>query len=157
MVSFLIFLHVVSAIILLGPVMVATSIFPRQADEARAGDQRAAGRAQLLGRISSTYGVISALVPLLGATVLFAGWAQFKTQGQFHASLVLAVIAWAILIALVIPQQKKMLGTLNLLPVDDVDPEHDQVKDWDKSKKMATIGAGIFNLLWVIMLILMFI
>lgn len=157
MLTFLIILHVASAVIFVGPAMVASSAFPKQAEAARQGDAQAAGRAQLTHRNTSLYGILSALTPLLGAAALFAGWEYFKSSGQYHASLLLAVIAWAVLIGLVIPQQKKMLGTLKLLPASDADPEKDQVKDWDKSKKMTTIGAGIFNLLWIIILILMFV
>ncbi|WP_394280869.1 DUF2269 domain-containing protein [Corynebacterium sp.] len=155
--SLLIFFHVAAAILLLAPVMVGVSAFPRQADAARAGDERAAGRAQLLHRVSSTYGMLSALVPLLGAAVLFAGWSEYKSMWQFHTSLIVAIVAWAVLIALVIPQQKKMMGSLNLLPASDADPEHDHVADWDGAKKKATIGGGIFNLLWIILLILMYV
>lgn len=155
--SFLIFLHAGAAILLLAPVMVGVSAFPKQADQARAGDERAAGRAQLLHRLSSTYGMISALVPLLGAAVLFLGWSQYKSMWQYHTSLVIAVIAWAILLALVIPQQKKMMGSINLLPASDADPDHDRVENWEGAKKKATIGGGIFNVLWIILLILMYI
>lgn len=155
--TILVFLHVAAAILLLGPVMIAVSAFPRQADDARRGDAQAAGRAQLTHRISSSYGLLSALVPLLGAAVLFLGWDSYSTQWQFHLALILGIVAWAVLLAMVIPQQKKMMGSLNLLPASDADPEHDQVKNWEGAKKKATIGAGIFNLLWIILLILMYV
>ncbi|SER77881.1 hypothetical protein [Corynebacterium cystitidis] len=71
--------------------------------------------------------MLSALVSLLGAAVLFLGWSQYKTMCQYHTSLVVAVVGWAVLIAMVIPQQK------------------------------TTIGGGVFNLMWIILLILMYI
>ena len=46
--TFLIFLHVAAAIILIGPVMVATSAFPKAATQANTGDAQAIGRAALL-------------------------------------------------------------------------------------------------------------
>ena len=67
----------------------------------------------------------------------------------------LSVIAWAILLGMVIPQQRKMMGTLGALPAADADPA-DQTTNFEKSKAKATAGAGIFNLLWMLTLILMF-
>ena len=67
----------------------------------------------------------------------------------------LSVIAWAILLAMVIPQQRKMMGTIGALPAADADPS-DVTNNFEKSKAKATAGAGIFNLLWMLTLILMF-
>ncbi|GAB3085276.1 DUF2269 domain-containing protein [Corynebacterium aquatimens] len=162
-------LHVGAAILLLGPVAVAVSMFPRAAADARnagpefdgqhgrGGGQRFVGQARLLHRISRSYGMISMLVPLIGAAVLFLDWDTYKSQGQFHASLALALIAWLLLLFVVIPQQRKLMGALGELDPSEADPEKDYTDDFEKSKKTATIAAGIFNLLWVIVLVLMFI
>ena len=153
--TFLIFLHVAAAILLLGPVVVATSMFPRQAAEAQAGGEEATGRASVLHRITKTYGMLSLLVPLLGGAVLAFDWDTYKSNYWFHTAIVLSVIAWAILLGMVIPQQRKMMGTLGALPAADADPA-DQTTNFEKSKAKATAGAGIFNLLWMLVLILMF-
>ena len=142
MTTFLIFLHVAAAILLLGPVVVSTSMFPRQVAESRAGGEEA-------------YGMLSLLVPLLGGAVLAFDWEAYKSNYWFHTAIVLSVIAWAILLAMVIPQQRKMMGTLGALPAADADPA-DQTTNFEKSKAKATAGAGIFNLLWMLTLILMF-
>ena len=155
MTTFLIFLHVVAAILLLGPVVVSTSMFPRQVAESRAGGEEATGRASVLYRITKTYGMLSLLVPLLGGAVLAFDWETYKSNYWFHTAIVLSVIAWAILLAMVIPQQRKMMGTLGALPAADADPA-DATNNFEKSKAKATAGAGIFNLLWMLTLILMF-
>ena len=155
MTTFLIFLHVAAAILLLGPVVVSTSMFPRQAAESRAGGEESTGRASVLYRITKTYGMLSLLVPLLGGAVLAFDWETYKANYWFHTAIVLSVIAWAILLGMVIPQQRKMMGTLGALPAADADPA-DQTTNFEKSKAKATAGAGIFNLLWMLTLILMF-
>lgn len=148
-------LHVAAAILLLGPIMVASSMFPRQAAEARSGSQEAVGRASILQRITSTYGMLSALVPLLGAVVLIFGWEHFKTNYFLHTAIVLAVIAWGILFAMVVPQQRKMMGSLNALEPAEADPS-DYTANFEGAKAKATAGAGLFNLLVMIILILMY-
>ncbi|WCZ38646.1 hypothetical protein [Corynebacterium jeddahense] len=153
--TFLIFLHVAAAILLLGPVVVATSMFPRQVAEAQAGGEEATGRASVLHRITKTYGMLSLLVPLLGGAVLAFDWDTYKSNYWFHTAIVLSVIGWAILLAMVIPQQRKMMGTIGALPPAEADPS-DVTGKFEKSKAKATAGAGIFNLLWMLVLILMF-
>lgn len=156
MTTFFIFLHVAAAILLLGPVVVSTSMFPRQAAESRAGGEEATGRASVLHRITTTYGMLSLLVPLLGAVVLAFDWDTYKSNFWFHTAIVLSVIAWGILLAMVIPQQRKMMGSLGALEPADADPS-DVTGNFEKSKAQAAAGAGIFNLLWFLVLILMFI
>ena len=99
--------------------------------------------------------MLSLLVPLLGGAVLASDWETYKANYWFHTAIVLSVIAWAILLGMVIPQQRKMMGTLGALPAADADPA-DQTTNFEKSKAKATAGAGIFNLLWMLTLILMF-
>lgn len=153
--TLLVFLHVASAILLLGPVVVSASMFPRQAEEARNGGEEAMGRASVLYRITKTYGLLSALVPLLGGVVMFADWASYSTNYWLHSAIILSVIAWSILLAMVIPQQRKMLGTIGALAPDEADPT-DVTEDFEKSKAKANAGAGVFNVLWVLVLVLMF-
>ncbi|AOX05786.1 DUF2269 domain-containing protein [Corynebacterium sp. NML98-0116] len=155
MTTLLTFLHVAAAILLLGPIVVSTSMFPRQAAEAQAGDAAAAGRASILYRISRTYGIASSLVPLLGVAILFGDWAAYKTNYFLHTSIVLAVIAWALLLFVVIPTQRKMVGTLGELEPAEADPA-DVTANFEKSKAKASAFAGVFNLLWFIVLVLMF-
>lgn len=150
-----IFLHVAAAIILLGPVVVATSMFPSEADKSRIGGEEATGRASVLHRITKTYGMLSALVPLLGGVVMAFDWDLYRSNYWLHTAIILSVIAWAILFFMVIPQQRKMMGSLGALDPADADPA-DKTGNFEKSKAQAAAGAGIFNLMWFLTLILMF-
>ena len=62
MTSFLVFLHVAAAILLIGPVCVSTSSFQTQMAKAAQGDHAALGSARVLHNITNTYGYISAIV-----------------------------------------------------------------------------------------------
>lgn len=155
MTQFFIFLHVAAAVLLLGPVMVTTSMFPRQAVEAHQGGEEAAGRASILYRVTRTYGLISVLVPLLGGLVMFSDWATYKTNYWLHTAIILSVLAWAILLFVIVPTQRKMMGTLGKLSPAEADPA-DVTGNFEKSKAKASAFSGVFNLLWFITFILMF-
>lgn len=149
-------LHVFAAVLLLGPVTIAVSAFQGRAVRVHEGDGESAGAARLLFRITNTYGMFSLLVPILGVAVMFTNNAYWR-MGQFHASIALALIAWGLLLFLIIPKQKQMMGALGLLEPEDVEDKAYEVKDWDKAKKRLSMFGGIFSLLWVIILVLMFI
>ncbi|QMV85047.1 DUF2269 domain-containing protein [Corynebacterium hindlerae] len=148
-------LHILSAVLFLGPVTVATSTFHAKALAAHSGDDTARGAAKLLHNISSTYGMLSLLVPLLGVGVFMTDSAYLK-QGQYHAAVGLSVVAWAVLFFLILPRQKKMLGALGLLDADEV-PADTEIADWNKAKGQLSMFGGIFALLWFVTAILMFI
>lgn len=158
MTTILIVLHVLAAVLFLGPVTVAVSTFQTRAVNAHAGNARAAGAASVLHKITSLYGMLAALVPLLGVAVMLTDSA-YMTQGRFHAAIGLAVVAWIILLLLIIPRQKKMMGALGLLDAADLDPEKDVLSEeaWGKTKSQLSMFGGIFSLLWVIMLVLMYV
>lgn len=144
-------LHILTAILFLGPVTVATSTFHVKALAAHEGDAEARGAAALLHKISSTYGMLSLLVPLLGIGE-FIEKGMFD-QGQFHAAIGLSVVAWAVLFFLILPRQRKMVAALGL------DPEAPaaEIADWNKAKGQLSMFGGIFALLWLITAALMFI
>lgn len=143
-----IILHVLAAILFLGPVTVAVSTFQKHALAAKNGDERAAGTAQNLHRITQTYGYLSALVPGFGFLIMFAD-SSFWSDMRIIVGIVLSAIAWGILLLLIIPRQKKMLGELNLLGAGEADPS-DHVADWEKAKKQLSMFGGIFAALWVL-------
>lgn len=155
----MIVLHVLTALLFLGPVTVATSSFHVRAAEANTGDTHAAGAAKTLYNITQNYGVLSLLVPLLGVAIMFLDISYYFTQYNFHAAIVLAIAAWAVLLFLIIPRQKKMMGSLGLLDAADHDPETDTLADgeWVKTKKQLSMFGGIFSLLWLIMFVLMYV
>lgn len=157
MTTILIVLHVLAAVLFLGPVTVAISTFQSQAVKAQAGDTRAAGAATVLHKLTSVYGLLAALVPLLGVAIMMTD-SSYWSDGRFHIAITLAVIAWLILLLLIIPRQKKMMGSLGLLDPADHDPETDTLpaEKFDKTKSQLSMFGGIFSLLWVIMLIFMY-
>lgn len=143
-------LHILTAVLFLGPVTVATSTFHVQAFNAHNGDADARGAAKVLHKISTTYGMLSLLVPLLGIGE-FIEKGMFD-QGQFHGAIGLSVVAWAILFFLILPRQRKMMAALGL------DPENTaEIADWKKAKGQLSMFGGIFALLWLITAALMFI
>ncbi|MDO5512795.1 DUF2269 domain-containing protein [Corynebacterium sp.] len=157
MTTILIVFHVLAAVLFLGPVTVAISTFQTQAVKAQAGDAKAAGAATVLHKLTTLYGMLAALVPLLGVGIMMTDSAYWS-DGRFHIAITLAVIAWLILLLLIVPRQKKMMGSLGLLDAADHDPEKDVLpaEKFAKTKSQLSMFGGIFALLWVIMLILMY-
>ena len=88
--SLLTIVHILAAILLLGPVTVAVSQFQVQALKAHEGDTTAGGAARVLYRITQTYGTLSLLVPLVGFAIMFTG--DYWHEGRFHTSLLLSII-----------------------------------------------------------------
>lgn len=148
MTSLLIAIHVLAAVLLMGPVMITVSAFQGQMMKAKDGDAKALGAATTLHRLTSQYGPLSAIVPVAGIAVFLTNLSAFGSEGRFHISILLAVIAWVILIAVIIPRQKKTLAALE---------GGDQVVDFAKEKKQLSMFGGIFNLLWIITALLMFV
>ena len=97
-------IHVLAAVLLLGPVTVAVSQFQVQALKAHEGDTTARGAARVLYRITQTYGMLSLLVPLVGFAIMFTG--NYWHEGRFHVSLLLSIIGWALLLFVIMPRQK---------------------------------------------------
>jgi hypothetical protein len=117
--------HVILAILAVGPIAVAASIFPRYtATPAVAG---------VLHRICVTYAAVGVAVPLLGiATAVAMG---SLTQAWVLVSIGLTAMAAMILVAAILPAQRAVL-------------------DGASAGRLA-MSTGIFNLLWVVVTILM--
>src|SRR5699024_10404471 len=99
MTSLLIALHVLAAVLLMGPVMMTVSTYQAQMTKAKAGDANALGAATTSQRLTAQYGPLSALVPILGLALSLTNMSVFGTQGRFHVSILLSVIAWVIVVA----------------------------------------------------------
>lgn len=150
-------LHVLAAILFLGPVTVAVSSFQTRALRVHQGETKFSGTTALMHRITNTYGMLSLLVPILGVAVMFTDAAYWR-MGNFHAAIVIALIAWALLLFVILPRQKKMMGALGLLDQEEIEEDKTyEVTDWDKAKSRLSMFGGIFALLWVILLILMYV
>lgn len=150
-------IHAIAAILLLGPATVANSQFHVRAYDAHNGNTQAAGSAKTLFKISQSYGMLSLLVPLLGIAIMLLDWSFYKSEGQFHAAIALSVITWALLLFVIFPRQKKMMGALDLLEDDEQAAKTYEIENWDKAKSQLSMFGGIWALLWVIIAVLMFI
>ncbi|MEU9958109.1 protease [Streptomyces sp. NPDC050982] len=179
MTKFFLVLHVLAAIVAVGPVTVAASMFPPGARRALAdpGDQRAAETLRLLHRICRVYAGLGIAVPVLGlATAMSMG---VLGDAWLIASMALTGIAAAVLLALVLPRQEELLEAVEAAAGPDA-----TVEVTGTTGAGATAGAtsplaatdtttstgvaanpratvrlamftGIFNLLWATVTILM--
>jgi hypothetical protein len=120
--------HIIVAILAVGPITVAASMFPRYAR-----DESARPIANVLYRICQTYAVVGVAVPLLGiATAISMG---VLTQAWVLVSIALTAVAAAVLVVSILPDQRVALnGTV---------------------VTRLAMTTGIFNLLWVVVTVLM--
>lgn len=120
--------HVIVAILAVGPITVAASMFPRYAR-----DEGSLSVARALYRICQTYAVVGVAVPLLGiATAVSMG---ALTQAWVLVSIALTAVAAVVLVASILPDQRAAL-------------------DGTTVTRLA-MTTGIFNLLWVVVTVLM--
>ncbi|MGF0176961.1 hypothetical protein ACQF36_42870 [Streptomyces sp. Marseille-Q5077] len=143
MTKILLTLHVLAAIVAVGPVTVAASMFPPAARRVPATDGAVAvGTVLLLHRICRVYGAVGVSVPVLGlATGLAMG---VLGSGWLITSIALTAAAAGILIAFVLPRQEELVGQLSAeKPV-----EH-------SATVQLAMFTGIFNLLWATVTVLM--
>ncbi|MFJ8630692.1 DUF2269 family protein [Streptomyces sp. NPDC093568] len=144
MTKILLILHVLAAIVAVGPVTVAASMFPpaaRRVPEAADGAV-AVGTVQLLHRICRVYAAIGVSVPVLGlATALAMG---VLGSGWLITSIALTAAAAGLLIAFVLPRQEELLEQLTA----------QQTAERSATVQLAMV-TGIFNLLWATVTILM--
>jgi hypothetical protein len=131
-------IHVLAAILAIGPVAVAASMFPaavRNASEP--------GTLRTLHRICRVYAAIGIVVPVFGlATASSLG---VLGDAWLIVSIALTAIAAAVLILLILPRQTSLLTAV------------DDPKAADDPKAPARLGmyTGIFNLLWATVTVLM--
>ena len=127
MTKLLLSIHVLAAIVAIGPVTVAASMFPAAA---RRGDVPAM---RTLHRICRVYAALGVVVPVFGlATATSLG---VLTDAWLLVSIALTVAAAGLLALLILPGQA---GTLGGAP--------------DRRLGMLT---GVFNLLWATVVVLM--
>lgn len=131
--------HVVAGILFVGPIAVATSLFPRYAPLAGAAPEgeRSVGVARLLHRITRVYGVLALTVPMIGLAL--AGVQGRMTEVWIIAAMVLTTIAGGLLAVQIAPRQRAALAAP------------------DGGAQLRALGmvTGVFNLLWVVVVVLM--
>ncbi|MFI1326443.1 hypothetical protein [Streptomyces rochei] len=159
MTKFLLSLHVLAAILAIGPVTVAASMFPQAVRRVAVavpvgtagGGAGAAGAGaaqddtstvRLLHRICRVYSGLGVAVPVLG----FATAAAMGVLGDawLIASITLTAAAAGILLAFVLPRQEELLEDLTgRQPVERA-----------RTARLAMF-TGVFNLLWATVTVLM--
>lgn len=152
--KFLLVLHVLAAIVAVGPVTVAASMFPPSARRALADpdNPRATETVRLLHRICRVYAALGIAVPVLGmATAL--------SMGVLHdtwliVSMVLTGIAAAVLLALVLPRQEEIIEAVEAVEAGTATTAVDVAVNPRVTVRLAMF-TGIFNLLWATVTILM--
>lgn len=130
-------LHVIVAIVAIGPVAVAASMFPG------ARRREDTGQLRLLHRICRVYAAIAVAVPLFG----LATASSMGVLGDVWllVSIALTAVAAGVLLFQVLPGQEKVLAA---------------VPDGPVAVRVGTrlgIYTGVFNLLWVTVTVLMII
>ncbi|MGV9457000.1 hypothetical protein [Streptomyces sp. NPDC003635] len=139
MTKFLLTLHVLAAIVAIGPVTVAASMFP---PAARAAGGQGLHTVRLLHRICRVYSGVGLAVPLLGlATAAAMG---VLGSAWLIASITLTAVAAGVLVAFVLPRQDEILEQLTT----------DKAPDRSGTVQLAMF-TGIFNLLWATVTVLM--
>ncbi|GGZ22499.1 DUF2269 family protein [Streptomyces poonensis] len=156
MTKFLLSLHVLAAIIAIGPVTVAASMFPPSARQALAepGSERAVSTVRLLHRICRVYAGIGIAVPVLG----FATASAMGVMGDpwLIVSVVLTVLAAIVLVVLVLPRQEAVLEGLGTEGADVEGAAGGTATVTDrKATVQLAMFTGVFNLLWTVVTVLM--
>ncbi|GAF46554.1 hypothetical protein [Rhodococcus wratislaviensis] len=135
-------LHVVAGILFVGPVAVATSLFPRYAPVTATvggarGDERSIDTARVLHRITRIYGVLAITVPVVG--LVLAAVLGRTSEVWVVVAMVLTALAGGLLALQIVPLQQQALAA----------PD-----DGAHLRRLGMV-TGLFNLLWVVVVVLM--
>lgn len=145
MTALLLSAHVLAAILTVGPVAVTASMFPSAARRMLAApdDADAVAAARLLHRVTRVYAVVGAAVPVLGyATGASLG---VLSDAWLVTSMVLTAAAAVVLITLVLPGQRRVL---------EASAGASGGAAASPTGRLA-MHAGLFNLLWAVVVVLM--
>ena len=132
--KFLLSVHVLAAVLAVGPVAVAASMFPAAARRAAAGGD--VTTVTVLHRICRVYTLVAIAVPVFGLGV--AGTMHVMGDPWLIVSIGLTAVAAAVLAFVVLPGQRRQLAE----PAPDT---------------LSRLGmtTGVFNLLWATVTVLM--
>jgi hypothetical protein len=134
--------HVLAAILAVGPVTVAASLFPRFARQAQEAQPGGGGALRLLHRITVGYAVAGVTVPVFGvATAVRLG---VLTQSWLLVSAGLTAVAAALLAIVIVPAQRAVVRSL-----DTPGPPA------TATLTRLSTATGIFSLLWAVVVVLM--
>lgn len=134
--------HVLAAVLAVGPVCVAASMVPAEARRAVEAGPEGAGRLPVLIRICRTYALVGIAVPVFGlATASSMG---VLTDAWVLVSIVLTLVAAGLLGLRILPQQRALLDTVGT----------DRARVGELAGRLAG-ATGMFNLLWATVTVLM--
>ncbi|MEU1592387.1 hypothetical protein ABZ468_05900 [Streptomyces sp. NPDC005708] len=141
MTKFLLAVHVLAAIVAVGPVTVAASMFPPVARKVLAEPEESRHSLALLHRICRGYALVGVVVPVFGL-------ATAKNMGVLGdtwliVSIALTTLAAVVLGALVLPRQGAILEAVEGGVVGE------------RATVRLAMATGVFNLLWAAVTVLM--
>ncbi|WP_406101014.1 hypothetical protein OG698_02005 [Streptomyces sp. NBC_01003] len=145
MTKLLLSLHVLAAVLAIGPVTVAASMFPKalRRIDADPGDHEAILTLRMLHRICRVYSAVGIAVPVFGfATASSLG---VLGSGWLIASILLTAAAAANLALLILPAQENALAVAQM------------PGPGSRSAGRLAMLTGVFNLLWATVTVLMII
>jgi hypothetical protein len=146
--ALLLSVHVLAAIVLIGPVTAAASLFPRYGREATGeppGRASAFGTARALHRISAGYGLVGVVVPVFG--IATAARMGVLDEVWLWISMALTAVAAALLAAVIVPAQRRVLRGLGVA----TDPDPGVGGDL----RRLSMVTGLFALTWAVVVVLM--
>ncbi|MFF0740188.1 hypothetical protein ACFYVL_07280 [Streptomyces sp. NPDC004111] len=150
MTKFLLSAHVLVAILAVGSIAVAASMFPRYAKQAVTEHGQAVGIATTLHKICRGYAIAGLAVPALGiATGAALGALR---DAWLVVSLILTILAAALLGLWILPYQQRMLAMARTVPGTETTLTEAGLTKTTARLHMLT---GIFNLLWAVVVVLM--
>ncbi|MFI7236496.1 DUF2269 family protein [Streptomyces cyaneofuscatus] len=145
-------LHVIAAVLAIGPVTVVASMFPKALRRAHAaqGDREAYAALRLLHRICRVYAGVGIAVPVFG----FATASSLGVLGSawLIVSILLTAAAAAVLVLLILPAQGRALAT-----VSTPEPGAGGEASVHRAAGRLAMLTGVFNLLWATVTVLMII
>ena len=133
-------IHVLAAILAIGPVAVAASMFPpftRRAIDSQ--DERDVAALRTLNRICKVYAAVGIAVPVFGLAT--AGVMGVTGQVWVVVSIALTAAAALLLALVVLPRQADLLSGLSAATAAD-------------TSRLGMV-TGVFNLLWAVVTVLM--
>jgi uncharacterized membrane protein len=144
--KFLLAVHVLAAIVAIGPVTVAASMFPPSARKALAEpeDAQALSTVRVLHRICRVYATVGVAVPVFG----FATAQNMGVLGDtwLIVSIALTTLAAVVLAALVLPRQTALMEGIG---------DSGAGEAARRAAARLAMVTGLFNLLWATVTILM--
>ena len=143
--KFLLTVHILAAIICVGPVTVAASMFPPSARRMLTAETPSADVLGVLHRISRIYAYAALAVPVFGLAV--AGGIGVMDEAWLIVSIVLTVASGAVLGFLVLPAQSRVLAA--------ADAAVEVRQGLVPSARRLSMTTGSFGLLWLVVLVLM--